>query len=197
MAKGAAWMTTFKVVDRCTGIVSTAILARLLVPGDFGLVALATSTIAMLEVLGAFGLETALVQRADVSRQHFDSVWTFNVLFGLSLGVIVIALAWPVASFYGDPRLFSVLLILGLRQAILGFENVGIVAFRKDLAFDKEFKLPGYKKAGNDVSGYIAAGISPAELLGSALGQFSGYLYCCRGELRNSPVQATHLVSGI
>ena len=78
---------------------STAILARLLVPDDFGLVALATSTIAMLEVLGVFGLETALVQRADVSRQHFDTVWTFNVLFGLSLGVIVITLAWPVASF--------------------------------------------------------------------------------------------------
>ena len=78
---------------------STAILARLLVPDDFGLLALATSTIAMLEVLGVFGLETALVQRADVSRQHFDTVWTFNVLFGLSLGVIVITLAWPVASF--------------------------------------------------------------------------------------------------
>ena len=72
MAKGAAWMTTFKVVDHCTGIVSTFILARLLVPADFGLVALATSMIAVLEVLGAFGLETALVQRAEVSREHFD-----------------------------------------------------------------------------------------------------------------------------
>jgi len=70
--------------------------------------------IAVLEVLGAFGLETALVQRANVSREHFDSVWTFNLLFGLGLGVIVIALAWPVAFFYGDPRLFSVLIILAL-----------------------------------------------------------------------------------
>jgi len=53
--------------------------------------------IALLEVLGAFGLETALVQRADVSHEHFDSVWTFNCLFGLCLGGIVIALAWPIA----------------------------------------------------------------------------------------------------
>jgi lipopolysaccharide exporter len=141
MAKGAAWMTTFNIVDRCTAVVSTSILARLLVPEDFGLVALATSTIAVLEVLGAFGLETALVQRADASREHFDSVWTFNLLFGLGLGLIVIALARPIVFFYRDPRLFSVLLVLGLRQAIQGFENVGIVAFRKELRFDKEFKF--------------------------------------------------------
>src|SRR5215471_7281288 len=112
MAKGAAWMTSFKIVDRCTAVLSTSILARLLVPADFGLVALATSMIAVLEVLGAFGLETALVQRADVSHEHFDSVWTFNCLFGLCLGGIVIALAWPIAFLYGDPRLFPCCLFL-------------------------------------------------------------------------------------
>lgn len=151
MAKGAAWMTTFKIVDRCIAVVSTSILARLLVPADFGLIALATSMIAVLEVLGAFGLETALVQRANVSREHFDSVWTFNVLLGLGLGVIVIALAWPIALFYGDPRLFSVLLVLALRQAIQGFENVGIVAFRKELTFDKEFKFRVTKRLATTV----------------------------------------------
>jgi len=41
MAKGAAWMTSFRIIGHCTGMVSTAILARLLVPADFGLVALA------------------------------------------------------------------------------------------------------------------------------------------------------------
>ena len=141
MAKGAAWMTTFRIIDHCIGMVSTAILARLLVPADFGLVALATSMIAVLEVLGAFGLETALVQHVNVSRQHFDSVWTFNLLFRMSLGVVVIALAWPIAIFYRDPRFFPCLLVLALRQAIQGLENVGIVAFRKELTFDKEFKF--------------------------------------------------------
>ena len=65
MATGAAWMVLFKVIDRCMGLISTMILARLLVPADFGLIALATSLIAMLELLGAFGLDTAIVQRAD------------------------------------------------------------------------------------------------------------------------------------
>ena len=134
-------MVLFKFIDRCTGIVSTLILARLLLPEDFGLIALANTVIAMLEILGAFGLETALVQRTDATRDDFDSVWTFNVFFGLSLGLIVGGLAWPTAQFYNDPRLVSVMLFLGLRQAVHGFENVGIISFRKELQFDREFKF--------------------------------------------------------
>ena len=53
----------------------------------------------------------------------------------------MVLLARPVSRYYGDPRLASVLVVLGLRHAIVGFENIGIVAFRKELAFDKEFKF--------------------------------------------------------
>jgi O-antigen/teichoic acid export membrane protein len=139
IAAGAAWMVLFKVVDRCVGLISTVILARLLVPADFGLIALATALIAMLELLGAFGLDTALIQRSDARREHFDAAWTFHVLFGLGTGVAVAGLAWPVAWLYGDSRLVLVMLMLGLARTVAGFENVGVVAFRKEMAFDKEF----------------------------------------------------------
>ena len=140
MATGAAWMMLFKAVDRCMGLISTVILARLLLPADFGLIALATSFIAMLEVLGAFGLDTAIVQRADARPEHFNAVWTFNLLFGLGMGLIIACLAWPTAWLYGDPRLVPVMYVLGLRQAVQGFENVGVIAFRKEMSFEKEFK---------------------------------------------------------
>jgi O-antigen/teichoic acid export membrane protein len=141
MLKGAAWMTTFRVVDRCAAIFSTAVLARLLMPEDFGLIALAASMIALLEILGAFGFEIALIQRADISRKHFDSVWSFNLLFALALAGLIGLLARPISFYYGDDRLAYVLVFLGLRHAILGFENIGVVTFRKELAFDKEFKF--------------------------------------------------------
>ncbi len=140
MASGAAWVMLFKVVDRCTGILSTAVLARLLTPEDFGLIALAVSIIAVLEVMGAFGLDTALVQRVDATREHFNTVWTFNVTFGLFLAAIVVALAWPMAKIYHDPRIAIVMLLLGLQKGVQGFENVGVIAFRKELRFDLEFK---------------------------------------------------------
>ena len=140
MATGAAWTVLFMLIDRCMGLISTVILARLLVPEDFGLIALATSVIAILELLGAFGLDTALIQQPDAGRQQFDTVWTFNVLFGLGMGLVVAGLAAPAAGFYGDPQLVSVMVVLGFGRAIQGFENVGVIAFRKEMAFDKEFK---------------------------------------------------------
>src|SRR2546427_12850210 len=109
MATGAAWTVLFMLIDRCMGLISTVILARLLVPEDFGLIALATSVIAILELLGAFGLDTALIQQPDAGRQQFDTVWTFNVLFGLGMGLVVACLAAPAAGFYGDPQLVSVM----------------------------------------------------------------------------------------
>jgi len=140
MATGATWTVFFKIVDRGIGLVSTIVLARLLVPADFGLVALAMSVIAMLEVVTAVGFDTALVQRSDARREHFDTVWTLNIVLGLATGVVVVALAWPTAWLYGDSRLVSVMCVLGLRSAIRGFGNVGIIEFRRDLAFDREFR---------------------------------------------------------
>src|ERR1700704_1291480 len=92
MGTRATWMVLLKLIDRCMALISVVVLARLLVPLDFGLIALATSLIAMLELLGAFGLDTALIQQPDVGRQQLDTVWTFNVLFGLGMGLVVAGL---------------------------------------------------------------------------------------------------------
>src|SRR2546430_14428093 len=123
MATGAAWMVLLKLIDRCIRLISPVVLPRLLVPADFGLIALATSLIAMLEVLGAFGLDTALIQQPAAGRPQFDTVWTFNVLFGLGMGLVVAGLAAPTAWLYGDHRLVAVLAVLAAPAANHGFEN--------------------------------------------------------------------------
>jgi len=62
MAKGAAWLVGFKLIERSIGLLSTIILARLLIPADFGIVAMATSVIAVVELLQAFSFDVALIQ---------------------------------------------------------------------------------------------------------------------------------------
>ena len=57
IAKGAAWMVGFKFIDKCIGLVSIAVLARLLTPADFGLVAMAMSVVGLLELMGAYGMK--------------------------------------------------------------------------------------------------------------------------------------------
>jgi len=92
MATGIVWMITARLVDRGIGMVSTLLLARLLAPDDFGLVAMATAIGGLLDVLGAFSFDLALIQKKNAERRHYDTVWTLNVIFGL--GCTAALLAW-------------------------------------------------------------------------------------------------------
>ena len=141
IAKGAAWMMGFKLFDKSIGLISTLILARVLTPADFGLVAMATAVVALLELMGAFGFDSALIQRQNTDRRHYDTAWTFNVMFGVSIAIMLVLMAVPAAGFYREPRLTLMLPTLAVGALIGGFENVGTVAFRKDLNFNMEFKF--------------------------------------------------------
>lgn len=139
IAKGAAWLMGFKLLDKSIGLVSTLILARLLTPSDFGLVAMAVSIVALLELMGAFGFDSALIQRQDTQRSHYDTAWTFNVIFGASIALLLVAVAIPAAAFYREPRLELMLPAMAVGAFVGGFENIGTVAFRKELNFRMEF----------------------------------------------------------
>lgn len=141
IANGAAWMMGFKLLDKSIGLISTLVLARVLTPSDFGLVAMAMAVVAMLELMGAFGFESALIQRQNTERRHFDTAWTFNVMFGVAIATMLLVMAVPAASFYREPRLELMLPALAIGALIGGVENIGTVAFRKELNFGKEFKF--------------------------------------------------------
>lgn len=141
MAKGAAWMLLFKLTERSLGLISTIILARLLLPDDFGLVAMAMSVIAVLELLSAFGFDIVLIQNQKAGRKHYDTAWTFNVLFAIFSAACLAALAIPTAGFYKEPELEIVMYSLSLGFLVQGFENIGIVDFRKNMEFNKEFNF--------------------------------------------------------
>ena len=81
-------------------------------------------------VLGAVGMDVA-PQRSDARRDHFDTAWTFHVLFGLG-SAIVVACCLARRLVYGDSRLVPVMLMLAATHSVQAFENIGVVAFRKE-----------------------------------------------------------------
>ncbi|MCQ8103098.1 lipopolysaccharide biosynthesis protein [Methylomonas sp. SURF-2] len=151
MAKGAAWMVAFKMIERSIGLLSTIILARLLEPDDFGLVAMATAFLGLLLLLTSFSFDVALIQKQEPDRALYDTAWTFNVIFGALLAIILAVAAGPLVGFYNEPRLEDILYILAFGTFLGGFGNIGPVAFRKDLQFHKEF----YFLLGKKISGFI------------------------------------------
>lgn len=146
MATGALWMVLFKMLERGLGLISTLILARLLVPGDFGIVAMAMSVIALLELFSAFGMDTVLIQQRDATPAHFNTAWTLNVLAGCAMGLMLALLSLPASHFYREPRLVAVAFALAAGAAVQGLENVGVVEFRRQLQFDREFRYLLAKK---------------------------------------------------
>lgn len=140
-ALGAAWLIAWRMMTRVLGFVSTLVLARILVPADFGLVAMATTFTVALEAMSELGLLEALVRRADTDRHALDTAFTMQVIRGLAIAGIT-ALGTPFFSdWFGEPRLQATLYILAALSAAAGFENIGIVEFRRSLRFDVEFKL--------------------------------------------------------
>jgi len=146
MARGAIWMVLFKLVERGLGLISTLILARLLSPADFGVVAMALSFIAMAELMSAFGFDIAIIQNQSATKAHYNSAWTCNFLLGLSITVLMLAVAVPIADFYGKPELTWVVLALAFGPLLTSAENIGVVAFRKELDFRREFKFQVSRK---------------------------------------------------
>ena len=139
MAVGAGWMILLRLADRGVGLVSLAVLARLLLPEDFGLIALAVSFIALIDMLGQFGVEVALIQNQHAERRHYDSAWTVNLVTAVVISALLVLLAGRASAFFGEPRVEWIIDWLALANVIRALENIGVVDFRKRLEFHKEF----------------------------------------------------------
>src|SRR5262245_51767727 len=85
------------------------VLARLLDPTDFGLVAMVTVITGVFEVFATGGLSAATVQSAEVSDAQISTLFWFNVAIGVLIGLLCVAAAPLVSTFYKDPRTALVL----------------------------------------------------------------------------------------
>jgi O-antigen/teichoic acid export membrane protein len=146
MARGAVWMVALRLSVTLLGFASTVILARLLLPADFGLVALGTSMVAALDLLTSFRFEVALIADQKAGRPEYDTAWTLNQLLGLALALLLCLAAWPAALFYEEPRLAPIVLALAAGALLDGLQNIGVVNFRRDLNFSREFIFSVSKK---------------------------------------------------
>jgi O-antigen/teichoic acid export membrane protein len=105
--------------DFAIRIVSTAILARLLLPEHFGLVMMVTAITAIAEQLRDFGLSTAIVQKKDLTHAEVSNLFWINVAAGTGIALLIGALAPLVSAYYQEPRLIvltwalSITFILG------------------------------------------------------------------------------------
>ena len=141
IARGVLWVTVASISARVATLLSAVILARLLDPSDFGLLALGTALITISQYATQTGFESAIIQRQDRPEEFLNAAWTFELLRGLTLYAVVFAVAPLLGSIFEEPRAVAVIRAVGLTILLQGMRNIGAVYFRKHFDFHKQFAL--------------------------------------------------------
>ncbi len=136
---------------------STAVLARLLTPADYGLIAMVTAVTGFVEIFKDAGLSMATVQQAQINHRQISTLFWFNLGLSLLLMLVVIALAPGVAWFYGEPQLLLVTIALGAMFPLGGLTIQHGALLRRQMRFGT---LASIDVASNVVG--VAAGITAA-----------------------------------
>lgn len=141
VSKGVLWVTATKISGRGLNLVSAVILARLLAPSDFGLMAISMAIIAFSQGTTQTGFESAIIQKQDKPEDFLNTAWTFELVRYLVLFLILILVAPLLASFFQETRAVAILRVISISLVFHGLRNIGVVYFRKNLDFHKQLVL--------------------------------------------------------
>jgi PST family polysaccharide transporter len=133
------WSVLGEIASRGAGPLVFLVLARLLVPEDFGVVAAATVVISFSQVFADAGLAKALIQRQDKVEESANIVFWLNLGIGLAIATLILVGAPFIAGFFHDERIAPVVQVLSLQILLAAFSSVHTALLQKDLNFKALF----------------------------------------------------------
>jgi lipopolysaccharide exporter len=140
---GFSWLVSSSLIGELIRFARSVVLARLLLPEDFGLFGMALTIVAALNAVTMLGLDRTIVgnkfETRDEFKAHLDTVWSAGLVRSLVTTLLVAASAFPISRFYGQPQLNVIIPILGLVSLIQGLQNIGLVILRKEISFARIF----------------------------------------------------------
>jgi O-antigen/teichoic acid export membrane protein len=129
------WQTVQYGGEKVIFLVRLMVLARLLTPYDFGLLALALFAIDILMRLSNFGMTAALVQLEDASPEHYDCAWTMDLLRGTVIALTIFFASPFIAEYLAEPAVTNVLRALAVRPILDASASIMTARFSRNLNF--------------------------------------------------------------
>jgi PST family polysaccharide transporter len=163
--KGIIWAYAAYIVGRLLTIVTTAILARILVPGDFGLIGFSLVLLAFMEVVRGFGINDALIYTDDNLEDAAATAFVMNIGIGAVQTLVMVLLAPLSTRFFDDSRIVDVIRLMSLTFLIDGLGRTHDALLQKELEFRRRF-MP-------DLASAIIKGIASIALAWSGAGVWS------------------------
>jgi O-antigen/teichoic acid export membrane protein len=152
-AIGSAWLIVSRFATKAIDFAALLVLARLLTPGDFGLVSVAMTFVLIVEAIFELPVAQILVRSQHLDKEHFDTAFTLSALRGFILMLVLAALSIPAAHFYNDQRVVPLMLMLSLAPATRGLlspkmaNNARRIFYRYDFYIEVAGKLAGFAAA--------------------------------------------------
>ena len=134
-----AWRFMERIGAQGVKLLVEIILARILVPEDYGLIALVTVFINILNTFVDSGFANALIQKKDADDLDFSTVFWFNIAWCIVLYLLLFLASTLIANFYQRPDITPVLRVLGLQLVISGVKNVQQAYVSRTLQFKRFF----------------------------------------------------------
>ncbi len=134
-----SWVIANRLITRVIDFFTLMVLARILEPADFGLVAIAMTFIMIIEAILDLPLAQILVREAEMTDSMFNTAFTLSILRGLIIALVVISLGFPIVIFYEDERLFSLMLFVALAPVFRGMVNPRLAIYMRKLDFRQDF----------------------------------------------------------
>jgi O-antigen/teichoic acid export membrane protein len=135
--KGAFWMTLSTWLVSSLGIVSTLILARILTPEDFGLIATATIITGFFELFAKLGTMQYILNKKNPTSDDINTAWTIQLLSQIIIACLIILVSSYAATYFNEPRIELVLIALAIIPPLIGLKNVGLVLLQKKMEFKR------------------------------------------------------------
>ncbi len=174
-ARAVAWNYLSWFLSKALLLVSTAVLARLLTPAEFGIVGFAVVVVAYLTVLRDVGLGGALIQRREDVEDAADTVFVVNLFLGMVLTLVTALIAPWVAAYFGEPQITAMLRVLGVTFVLQSLGTTHLVRLQRDLAFARKL-VPDVAQSAVRAAVAIGAAVAGLGAWALIIGQVAGVI---------------------
>lgn len=147
VVKSAGLLLTLQFFQRGLGVVSTLILARLLTPEHFGIVALVTIALQFFELLVETGNQQYIVQKEIVDKEDLNTAWSMDILIKSAIAVLIIASAPALARWFTEPDLTLALAIASLALPLRALKTPGMMRLAREINYRPLFKLTLWQRS--------------------------------------------------
>ena len=141
MLSGVFYTAVAKYSSIIISLIVMAVLARLLHPDDFGVIAVATVIINFFNIFTNIGFSSAIIQNKELTSRDINNIYMFTIWLGILLSILFFLSAWSIASYYNDERLISICQLLSISLFFSAIAIVPNTLFYKN----KKFKFIAYR----------------------------------------------------